>query len=178
MKFLVKNMIVTVEEYGVKDISKIMNELKDDEYLELEDILKEEDIKITYGVIAFDGIQGDLDKESDNLDDLMSSLKTAFENGYLDSYIQIFLNGREIDINEYGVNVDYKKLYDKTWFDLDKEEHLLLLNEYGAMDFNFEESLDEDDNTVIRFNDKLYIEVSNKSTKIHLVFLENEKFYK
>ena len=30
MKFLVKNMIVTVEEYGVKDISKIISELKND----------------------------------------------------------------------------------------------------------------------------------------------------
>ena len=178
MKILVKNMIVTVEEYGVKDINRIISELKNDKYFELEDILNEEDIKITYGVIVFDGMQGDLDKESDNLDDLMTSLKTAFENGYSDSYIQIFLNGKEIDVNEYGVNVDYKNLYNKTWFDLDNEEHLLLLNEYGYIDFNFEESLDEDDNIVIRFNDKLYIEVSNKSSKTDLVFLENERFYK
>lgn len=173
------NLIIKLEEYGEKDINKILKDAIECKNLypeEVEEIFKNQEQKITYGV-TYGERDGDqwIDALGDDFDEVRKEIVSYVSKCNIDKeiepYIVIMINGIVVQDSIYGIDVEYKYLSNYTWFDLTKEEQELLLKEVVWI-----EEQEDDDNSILHFLGAK-IEVDKNSTEDNLIFLKNEKFF-
>lgn len=181
---LLKGTLISMGETPHIDTDKIIEELKNSDYIseeELENILNRKEHKLEYGLVTgsvffktsepqemWTTTYDFNEEDSAFIYFVHEVFKTLLDKDKrMMPYLAVLFDGHNLE--DYGIlslDIELKNLYGLTWFDLNKEEQ----------DFLLEDGYDLEDDT-LELGRFLKINVDKNSTEGNIIFLENEKFF-